>query len=138
MSRTVSRPRWRLELRSLYRQLGGLLESLDTSLPTFAGVVYRHRTRCGKPRCVCRKGQLHGCWCVSYVHNGRKFLRTIPAQHVRRLQTLAERYRRLRRTRAQMNRTYGGLVGILDRLERSLRIPPSRALRWRSPQKGGR
>lgn len=130
------RASWRQQIHQLYQQLGGILDSLDTALPTFAGVVYRHRTRCGKPRCVCRQGQLHAAWCVSWVQAGRKHLRTIPPAAVEQLRTLAQRYRRLRRGRAQSNQTYRKLLGVLDRLERSLRVPPSRALRWARGPKG--
>ena len=104
------------------------MDSLNTALPTFAGVVYRLRTRCGKPRCVCREGKLHAAWCVFYREGPKKRLRTVPPPLLQRLQALAERYRRLRAGRAQMNRTFGRMIRVLDRLERSLRVRPSRAL----------
>lgn len=133
MSR-IDRPELRRRLGDLYRKLGMLLDSLDTSNSTFAGVVYRLRTRCGKPRCVCRAGQLHAAWCVSYREGPKQRLRTVPAPLLRKLQALAERYRRLRERRAQLNRTFRQLIRVLDRLERSLRVRPSRALSLVKPQ----
>jgi len=127
MSR-IDRPQLRQRLGDLYRKLGALLDSLNTSGSTFAGVVYRLRTRCGKPRCVCREGKRHTAWCVSYREGPKKRLRTVPPPLLQHLQDLAERYRRLRACRAQMNRTFAQMIQIVDRLERSLRVRPSRAL----------
>lgn len=127
MSRT-HRPELRRRLADLYRKLGTLLDSLNTSLPTFSGVVYRLRTRCGKPRCVCREGQFHAAWCVSYREGDKQRLRTLASPGLEKLQTLAQRYRQLRERRAQMNRTFRQMIQVFDRLERSLRVRPSRAL----------
>ena len=125
------RPALRRRLGDLQRRLAQILASLNTSLPTFAGVVYRMRTRCGKPRCVCREDQPHVAWCVSYREGKRRRLRTVPPEVLGQLRSLAQRYRRLRRSRAQMNQTFAQMMGVFDRLEESLRVPPSRALRGR-------
>jgi len=127
MSR-IDRPGLRRRLRDLHLRLGALLDCLDVALPTFPGVVYRLKTRCGKPRCACLQGRLHAAWCVSYLEGGKRRLRTIPPTLLERLQALARRYRRLRECRAQMNRAFGQMIQIFDRLERSLRLSPSRAL----------
>ena len=126
----------RLRVRTLYSRLGELLDlTLDSSLPTFAGVVYRLRTRCGKPHCVCLEGKLHIAWCASYEEGGKRRLRTIPSKRLQELQALAVRYRTLRRGRAEINRRFSMMLGALDRLERSLRVKPRR-LWGRSPKQG--
>ena len=125
---SAQRSALRALVRERYRHLGVLLASVEARLPSFAGVVYRLRTRCGKPRCRCVQGKLHTAWCVSYVERGKRRLRTVPPSRMEELRTLAERYRRLRRKRAQLNRTYAAILTAFDRLERSLRLPPSRAL----------
>lgn len=124
----IDRPALRRRMGDLYRRLGVLLASLNTSLPTFPGVVYRLRTRCGKPRCVCLEGNLHTAWCLSYLHQGKKKLRTLSPPALESVRALTERYRRLRSSRAQMNRTYSEMIRVLDRLERSLRVRPKRIL----------
>lgn len=118
----------RQRLGDLYRRLGAILQSLPAERPTFAGVVYRLRTRCGKPRCRCREGELHAAWCVSYADAGGRRLRALSPAQVRKLRVLADRYRRLRRRRADLNRTFREMIRVLDRLERSLRVRPARAL----------
>lgn len=119
----------RRRIQELHLRIGGLLDSMDTRHSTFAGVVYQLRTRCGKPRCVCREGQLHSAWCASFLQQGRRRLRTLPDALRDKLLPMAERYRALRRLRAQVNRTFAQLVRTFDALERSLRVPPSQALR---------
>jgi len=125
--RPEQRSRLRRKVQDLYLQMGEILKGpLRSALPTFAGVVYQLRTRCGKAHCVCREGRLHTAWCASYSEEGRRRLRTLPPKQVRELRELAERYRRLRRARARMTRCFGEMMRILDRLERSLRRPPPR------------
>lgn len=125
----VDAPAARQRLMTLHAQLGEVLDSLSAQLPTFAGVVYRLRTRCGKPQCACAEGDLHSAWCVSYLDGGRRRLRSVPAEARESLRASAERYRRLRAARAQLNRLFRELLRVFDRLERSLRLAPSRALR---------
>jgi hypothetical protein len=123
------RPLLRRELSELVGRLGGLIDSLVTHLPTFSGVVYEQAVRCGKPNCVCvREAQLHRRWCVSYLQRKRLRHRTLPPESLENLQTLAARYRTLRQQRAEMNRLFDRMREVFDRLERSLRVPPSRLL----------
>ncbi len=136
MNTRDQRPNWRRELSELVQRLGALVDSLETTYPTFAGVVHEQHTRCGKPNCVCvREGRLHATWCVSYLQAGRRCHRTIPPETLESLRALAGRYRALRQQRAAMNQIVDRLRDVFDRLERSLRVPPSRALpRRRRPR----
>jgi len=128
MSLEPRRSAWRLKILRLYQDLGGLLSPLPSSLATFAGIVYASSTRCGKSRCRCMRGQPHRGWCVAYIHHGRRVHRTIRPDRVQKMRQLAMRYRALRRKRAALVDTFGRLVMLLDRLERSLRMSPDRAL----------
>lgn len=123
----IDRSALRQRLRHLHLELKATLECLDVALPTFPGVVYRLKTRCGKPRCACLEGRLHCAWCVSYLEGGKRRLRTLPPAVLERLEPMARRYRRLRECRAQLNRAFGRILQIFDRLEKSLRLSPSRA-----------
>lgn len=123
------RSTWRRELSELAQRLGVLVDSLETHLPTLAGVVNEQHTRCGKPHCICvREGRLHATWCVSFLQGSRRCHRAIPPEALEKIQTLAARYRTLRQQRAEMNRLFDGMREIFDRLERSLRIPASQLL----------
>lgn len=124
----VDGPAARQRLMALHAQIGRVLESLSTLFPTFAGVVYRLRTRCGKPQCICTEGELHSAWCVSYLDRGQRRLRSVPEHARESLQASAGRYRQLRADRAQINRLFRELLRVFDRLERSLRLSASRAL----------
>jgi hypothetical protein len=129
------RPALRRQLWDLHARLGRILEALQTTLPSFAGVVYQLRTRCGKRPCLCQEGKLHTAWCVSYREGPRRRLRTVPSKLLGPLRALAERYRRLRGHRAQINQTHSEMLKTFDRLERSLRVAPSRALRTTGPRR---
>lgn len=133
MSR-ADRSRLRAQLIQLHRRLGELLEDFDSFHSTLAGVVYELKTRCGKPSCRCRQGELHCAWVVSFSEKGRRRLRTLAPEAIDRVRSMATRYRELRSRRAEINRVFGRLLKAFDRLERSLRVPPSRALA--APRKG--
>ena len=135
MSQANRRAQWRQQMLALHAKLGELLESVESRHSTFAGSLYRLQTRCGKPRCVCREGKLHSAWCLSCVHQGKRFLRSIPLRFLPKLEAMAARYKQLRTLRSDLNKTFATLVRTLDRLERSLRVPPSRALPRRAPGK---
>ena len=127
MSRT-NRPALRRKMGELYRRWGKVWESLNTALPIFPGVVYQLKTRCGKPRCLCQEGTLHTAWCLSYQDQGNKKLRSLSPGALESVGPLAQRYRKLRAGRAQMNRIFREMMGVFDRLERSLRVRPARVL----------
>jgi hypothetical protein len=118
----------RAKIRDLYRRLGELLDALPPGHSTVAGIVYRLRTRCGKPHCICWEGELHSAWCLSYSEGRKRRLRTLPPEALEKLHAMAQRYRQLRTLRAQFTRTFGELLRVFDRLERSYRVSPKRAL----------
>lgn len=124
----VNRSALRRRLVELCRLIEAILDELDTEHSTFAGVVYRLRTRCGKPTCVCLEGDLHTAWCASYAEGDRRRLRTVTPARLQELKAQAERYRRLRQQRAKIAKTFRELLRVFDRLERSLRVPPGRAI----------
>lgn len=132
----VDRAALRQRLVEMCRRIEAILRSLDTHHSTFAGVVYRLRTRCGKPNCVCTQGPLHEAWCVSYTHEGQRRLRSVPPEVLEELTAQAERYRRLRQLRAEIAKTFAKFLRVFDRLERSLRVTPKRAIPERRDRRG--
>jgi hypothetical protein len=128
MDSNDKRAQWRKEIRLLYARMGALIHSLEGRHPTFAGSLYQMKTRCGKPRCVCQEGKLHSAWCVSFVHQGKRCLRSIPIRFLPKLEPMTTEYKTLRTLRSDLNKVFAAIVRTLDQLERSLRIPPSRAL----------
>lgn len=128
MDQRDRRALWRKQLGEGLRKLRALLDSLESHHPSFAGSLYLLKTRCGKPRCLCRQGDLHSAWCVSFVHQGRRSTRSIPLRFLAKLEAMAARYRRRRTVRSHLAKTFAALLRAFDRLERSLRVAPSRAL----------
>lgn len=73
---------------------------------------------------------------IGQTKEGKRRLITLGPEEMEKLGTLAERYRRLRRGRALLIKTFAGMLKDFDRLEKSLRVPASRALRNRSRDGG--
>lgn len=90
------------------------------------GSVYQLKTRCGKPSCHCasRNGPLHTTTVLSWSERGKTRLRTLPSGEQARLRRLAENYRRFRQARAELVKLHRRILAHLDRLEKSLRLPP--------------
>lgn len=127
------KPALRQRLSQLYAEMGRILDGLDTHHPVLRAWVYRTRVRCGRPSCHCAKGSLHPRWVIGYQVGGQAKTRMLQDRQVQQLLELAARYRQLRHGRARLGRTFRHLLAVLDQLERSLRVAPSRVVpRYRS------
>ena len=128
--------RLRLTLKSL---LAGRQRLLDELLPVrelVKGSVYELQTRCGKPSCHCASGEgpLHLSVVLSWSEHGKTRLRTLPAGERPRFQQLTENYRRFRQARAALVKLQRRMLATIDRLEKTLRLPPPKpAARRRKP-----
>jgi transcription initiation factor TFIID subunit TAF12 len=92
------------------------------------GSVYDLKTRCGKPSCHCADpvGARHITPVLSWSHQGKTQLRSLAAQDLDRLRRLTQDYRQFRQTRAALVRLQERLLATVDRLEKTLRLPPPR------------
>ena len=90
------------------------------------GSVYELKTRCGKPSCHCASppGPLHASTVLSWSERGKTRLRTLPAADTIHLRHLAESYRRFRQDRAALVKLHDQILAAIDRLERTLLLPP--------------
>lgn len=118
--------RLRLALQSL---LAGHQRQLDELLPLrqlVKGSVYELHTRCGKPSCHCAsdQGPLHSSTVLSWSEHGKTRLRTLPPGQRARFQQLTENYRRFRQARAALVKLQRSMLATIDRLEKTLRLPP--------------
>jgi hypothetical protein len=86
--------------------------------------VYPLRRKCGKPGCRCQQGALHQSLVLAVPENGRKRIRTVPKGQHQQWQLLANRYRRFRRSRAQLVKLFARLMSMIDELEKQRTIPP--------------
>ena len=128
--------RLRLALKSL---LGEHQRQLAEMLPLrqlVKGSVYELKTRCGKPSCHCasEEGPLHSSTVLSWSEHGKTRLRTLPPGERARFRQLTENYRRFRQARAALVKLQRRMLATIDRLEKSLRLPPPKpAARRRKP-----
>lgn len=128
--------RLRLALKSLLAEYQQPVEDLLPLRQLVKGSVYELQTRCGKPSCHCAsdEGPLHTSTVLSWSERGTTRLRTLPPGERTRCQQLTEDYRRFRQARAALVKLHRRMLATLDRLEKTLRLPPPQpAARRRKP-----
>jgi len=118
--------RLRLALKSLLAQQQRQLDEMLPLRQLVKGSVYELKTRCGKPTCHCAsdQGPLHSSTVLSWSEHGQTRLRSLPPGERVRLQQLTENYRRFRQARAALVKLQRRMLATLDRLEKTLRLPP--------------
>lgn len=118
--------RLRLALKSLLDDYQRQLDSLLPLRQLVKGSVYDLRTRCGKPSCHCasNQGPLHTSSVISWSEHGKTRLRTLPPGELAHFRQLAENYRRFRQVRAALVKLHQRIVAHIDRLEKTLVLPP--------------
>ena len=95
------------------------------------GSVYNLQTRCGKPSCHCAsdQGALHSSTVLSWSEQGKTRLRVLPPGERSRLRQLTDHYRRFRQARAELVKLHRRMLSDIDRLEKTLRLPPPKPVR---------
>jgi hypothetical protein len=111
-------------LRRLLQNLEGCLEVAFGRAPLVKGNVYEMARKCGKPNCVCTRGELHRSMVLSWSEEGKTRLLSIPPQRLRELQEKSEEYLRFRRARARVTEICRDIVGVLDQMESLRREEP--------------
>ena len=114
----------RKELQLRQRELGDLLRVLKQRRPLIRGSVYNLRRKCGKDVCRCQDGFLHESWVLSVPEKGRKRMRIIPKGKRIQWQSMTERYRRFRRTRAQLVKLFTEIIKLIDERENDRTVLP--------------
>ena len=115
--------------RALISLLADSQRQLDELLPLrqlVKGSVYQLQTRCGKPACHCAsdQGPLHASTVLSWSEHGKTRLRTLPPGERAHFRQWTENYRRFRQARATLVKLHRRMLVTLDRLEKTLRLPP--------------
>ena len=119
------------QLSRLRQTLRELLTDLDKSLqvtfgraPMVKGNVYELARKCGKPNCACTRGQLHRSIVLTWSHDGKSKLFSIPADRIAELQEKSSEYLRFRRARAQVTQIGKKILAVMDRIEKLRREDP--------------
>ena len=118
-------------LSRLRQTLHRLLQDLEHSLavafgrsPLVKGNVYEMARKCGKPNCICTRGEPHRSMVLSWSEGGKTRLFSIPPQRLGELQEKSEEYLRFRRARARVTDIGREIVAVLDQMERLRREEP--------------
>jgi hypothetical protein len=110
--------RLRLELRRLLAELEHSVEPVFGGNPFVKGNVYEMARKCGKPSCVCTRGQLHKSIVLSWSHQGKTRLMSIPAERIPELRVKTEEYQRFRKARARVAAISKQLLTVIDHIEK--------------------
>ena len=116
--------RLRQALRNLIRELEASLEVAFSRSPLVKGNVYQMARKCGKPNCICTRGQLHRSMVLSWSEGGKSRLFSIPPERVGELKEKSEEYLRVRRARARVTEICKEILAVLDQMEKLRREEP--------------
>jgi hypothetical protein len=116
--------RLRQALRNLIRELEASLEVAFHRSPLVKGNVYQLARKCGKPHCICTRGQLHRSMVLSWSEGGKSRLFSIPPERVGELKEKSEEYLRVRRARARVTEICREILAVLDQMEKLRREEP--------------
>jgi hypothetical protein len=116
--------RLRGALRDARKELETTLEVAFERSALVKGNVYELARKCGKPSCACAEGQLHRSMVLSWSHQGKTRLMTIPAEKLDRLRASSEQYLRYRRARARVSEIFKQILKLLDQIEKLRREKP--------------
>ena len=111
-------------LRQAIERLGQTLEVAFERHPMVKGNVYELARKCGKPSCACAEGQLHRSMVLSWSHQGKTRLMTIPPEKLDRVRANSEQYLRYRRARARVTEIHQQMLKLLDQIEKLRREKP--------------
>jgi len=121
----------REKLSRLRGALRDALKDLETTLQVafersalVKGNVYELARKCGKPSCACAAGQLHRSLVLSWSHQGKTRLMTIPPEKVDRVRVHSEHYLRYRRARARVTEIHQQILKLFDQIETLRREKP--------------
>jgi len=114
----------RQALRRLLQDLEHSLEVAFGRAPLVKGNVYEMARKCGKPNCVCTRGQLHRSMVLSWSEGGKTRLFSIPPERLGELKEKSQEYLRFRRARARVTEVCREILAVLDQIEKQRREEP--------------
>ncbi len=90
------------------------------------GNVYELARKCGKPNCLCTRGQLHRSMVLTWSEEGKSRLLSLPSERVTEVKKKSEEYLRFRRARARVTEIHREILAVMDRIEKLRREEPLR------------
>lgn len=99
----------------------GRTDSVDAILqergPLRKGTLVTVRRKCGKPRCRCTTGEKHAAKYLSVKEHGKTRMTYVSQAAEARVAKETQRYRRLRKARAQLAKNAQASLDVIDQLE---------------------
>jgi len=114
----------RSTLRDRLAELRRILKVVFGRSALVKGNVYELARKCGKPNCICTRGQLHRSMVLTWSEKGKGRLLSLPSKRVAEVKRKSEEYLRFRRVRARVTEIHGEILVLLDRIERLRREEP--------------
>ena len=105
-------------------ELERAIEAVFGRDPLVKGTVYEMARKCGKPSCACARGKLHRSTVLSWSHEGKTRLMSIPPNRLSELRGKSEEYQRVRGARAQVATSARKMLAVIDQIERIRRVEP--------------
>jgi hypothetical protein len=112
------------KLSRLRQQLRGLMTNLEQTIkvifgndPIIKGTVYQIARKCGKSSCVCTRGELHRNMVLSWSHNGKTKLKSIPKAKLLEIRKKSKEYQCFRKARTQIVMITKRMFTTIDQIE---------------------
>ena len=118
--------RLRFTLEGCLSELRRILKVVFGRSPLVKGNVYELARKCGKPNCVCTRGELHRSMVLTWSEGGKSRLLSIPTERIIEVKRKSEEYLRFRRARAQVTEIHREILAVMDRIEKFRRQEPLR------------
>jgi len=105
------------EVRLLIRQRDRL-EGHNLAIgPMRMGTLIEHYKKCGKPRCACTQGKLHGpYWYMVSRQQGKSVLAYVSKEQLSRVRHLAGNYKRFQDNMANIRKLNARILHLLGQL----------------------
>lgn len=118
--------RLRSALRGRFADLQRVLKVVFGRSVLVKGNVYELARKCGKPNCICTRGDLHRSMVLTWSEEGKGRLLSIPSERVAEVKKKSEEYLRFRRARARVTEIHREILTLMDRIEKLRREEPLR------------
>jgi hypothetical protein len=118
--------RLRSALRDHLADLRHILKVVFERSALVKGNVYELARKCGKPNCICTRGELHRSMVLTWSEEGKSRLLSLPRERVAEVKKKSEEYLRFRRARARVTEIHREILAVMDRIEKLRREEPLR------------
>jgi hypothetical protein len=118
--------RLRSTLGDRLAELRRVLKVVFERSPLVKGNVYELARKCGKPNCICTRGELHRSMVLTWSEKGKSRLLSLSSERVVEVKKKSEEYLRFRRARARVTEIHREILALMDRFETLRREEPLR------------